>query len=68
MLLASAEGDLESPHFYVFNVCRNFISNVINLQRDEANPDDIDQTQADHDWDACRYRITKKTGKVEVHY
>lgn len=68
MLLASSENDLDSPHFYVFNVCRNFISNVINLQRDEANPDDIDQTQPDHDWDACRYRITKKTGKVQVNY
>ena len=60
MLLASTDEDTESPHFYVFNTCRNFISNVINLQRDEANPDDIDQSQPDHDWDACRYRVTQK--------
>lgn len=68
MLLAAKEKDLSSPHFYVFNCCRNFISNVINLQRDDANPEDIDQTQADHDWDACGYRITKKTSEIKINY
>lgn len=68
MLLAAREEDTANPHIYIFNTCRNFISNVINLQRDDKNPDDIDQTQPDHDWDACRYRITKKTTKVNINY
>ncbi len=61
MLVAAVEKDQETPHIYFFNCNRNFLSNVINLRHDEANPDDIDQKQPDHDWDACRYRITYKT-------
>lgn len=68
MLIAAVDKDPDTPHFYVFDCCRNFITNVINLQRDDARPDDIDQRQADHDWDACRYRVTRKRLETSITY
>ncbi len=46
----------EKPALYIFDYCRGWISRVPVLVRDEKNPDDVDTTQEDHDWDATRYR------------
>ncbi|MFB5186637.1 terminase [Yersinia intermedia] len=58
----------EKPAFYVFNYCRGWISRIPSLVRDDKNPDDVDTTQEDHDWDGTRYRVLhvhyKPTGKV----
>lgn len=47
----------ERPAFYVFEHCRGWISRVPILSRDAKNPDDVDTSQEDHDWDATRYRV-----------
>lgn len=64
----SESGIPEKPAFYVFDCCRGWISRVPVLVRDGKNPDDVDTTQEDHDWDATRYRALhihyKPTGKV----
>ncbi|THD46637.1 terminase [Enterobacteriaceae bacterium ML5] len=54
---AKESGMPETPGFYVFDYCRGWISRVPTLVRDSKNPDDVDTTQEDHDWDATRYRV-----------
>lgn len=49
----------ERPAIYFFNNVRGIISRFPSLSRDDANPDDIDTTQLDHDYDALRYRSSK---------
>lgn len=53
----SESGVPEKPAFYVFDICRGWISRVPVLVRDEKNSDDVDTQQEDHDWDATRYRV-----------
>ncbi|PRD13985.1 terminase [Pantoea coffeiphila] len=55
----------ENPGFYVFNYCRGWISRVPVLSRDGKNPDDVDTTQEDHDWDATRYRVLHSPPKPD---
>ena len=43
------------PMMYVFNTCRAFIRTLPNLVYDSIHVEDIDTTQEDHDYDACRY-------------
>lgn len=43
------------PAMYVFNTCRQFIRTLPNLVYSTVNVEDIDTTQEDHDYDACRY-------------
>lgn len=50
----------ERPAIYFFENVRGIISRLPILARDTKNPDDIDTEQEDHDYDALRYRITKK--------
>lgn len=66
MLIATANNDTSMPHIYVFNTCKYFISNVPALQIDSKNPEDIDTTQPDHDWDALRYRILNKKSMMSM--
>jgi len=62
MLIATKNNDDSMPHIYVFDTCKYFINNVPALQIDAKNPEDVDSSQPDHDWDALRYRLlTKKT-------
>jgi len=56
----SESGVGERPAIYFFENVRGIISRVPVLARDSKNPDDIDTEQEDHDYDALRYRITKK--------
>lgn len=43
------------PMMYVFNTCRQFIRTIPSLVYDKVNAEDIDSSQEDHDYDACRY-------------
>ena len=43
------------PMMYVFKTCRQFIRTLPNLVYDEKNPEDINTSMEDHDYDACRY-------------
>lgn len=43
------------PMMYVFKTCRQFIRTFPNLVYDEKNPEDINTSMEDHDYDACRY-------------
>lgn len=43
------------PMMYVFNTCKDFMRTIPNLVYDEKRVEDIDTTQEDHDYDACRY-------------
>lgn len=43
------------PMMYVFKSCREFIRTLPNLVYDEKNPEDINTSMEDHDYDACRY-------------
>lgn len=43
------------PALYVFKTCRQFIRTIPNLIYSTVNVEDIDTTQEDHDYDACRY-------------
>ena len=43
------------PMMYVFKTCREFIRTLPNLVYDEKNPEDINTSMEDHDYDACRY-------------
>lgn len=72
MLVATLSKDNTIPHLYIFNNCEFLINNFPVLQVSEKNPDDIDTTQPDHDYDALRYRVldmksrftfTNKNGK-----
>ncbi|EBK5465785.1 terminase [Salmonella enterica subsp. enterica serovar Montevideo] len=57
----------EKPAFYVFDICRGWISRIPVLVRDDKKPDDVDTQQEDHDWDGTRYRVLhspRKTGAI----
>lgn len=43
------------PMMYVFNTCCQFIRTIPSLVYDRLNAEDIDSSQEDHDYDACRY-------------
>lgn len=43
------------PKMYVFKTCRQFIRTFPNLVYDEKNPEDVNTSSEDHDYDACRY-------------
>lgn len=53
-------GVAERPGLYFFENVRGIISRFPVLSRDTKNPDDIDTEQEDHDYDALRYRATKR--------
>lgn len=59
----SQSGQGERPGIYFFENVRGIISRFPVLSRDTKNPDDIDTDQEDHDYDALRYRATKRNTK-----
>lgn len=52
------------PMMYVFNTCRHFIRTLPNLIYDDINVEDIDTSQEDHDYDACRYFLMENPIKA----
>lgn len=52
------------PMMYVFNTCRHFIRTLPNLVYDTVHVEDIDTTQEDHDYDACRYFLQENPIKA----
>lgn len=57
------------PMMYVFNTCRQFIRTLPNLVYDNVRVEDIDTSQEDHDYDACRYFLQEnpiKSRQTEV--
>lgn len=55
----------EGPCFYIMDNCRNLLEHLPVLQRDAKNPEDVDSSQEDHDYDATRYRVLKGSGAAE---
>jgi hypothetical protein len=53
----SAKDHPERPGLWIFENCTNWLRTVPTLQRDEANPDDVETTQEDHCGDEQRYLI-----------
>jgi len=58
--LETESGMPERPALYFFENVRGIISRFPILERDSKNPDDVDTTQEDHDYDAVRYRCASK--------
>jgi len=56
----------EKSGLWVFSTCVNFLRTVPTLQRDEANPDDVNSDQEDHCGDAARYACNTVPKKVGV--
>lgn len=52
------------PMMYVFNTCRHFMRTLPNLVYDTVHVEDIDTTQEDHDYDACRYFLQENPIKA----
>lgn len=63
-LEATAQGSLEKPHLYVFNVCYNTIRTIPNLENDKNNPEDIDSKGEDHIWDVIRYKLLNAASEI----
>lgn len=66
MLIATKNKDPDAPWIMFFRNCKFAINNIPNLQVDEKNPEDVDTTQPDHDWDSLKYRILKKKGRFSM--
>jgi hypothetical protein len=53
------ENVIRDPHelsgFYVLDSCPRLIEHLSALALDEKDPEDVDTTQPDHDWDTTRY-------------
>lgn len=53
------ENVLQNPHelsgLYVLDNCPRLIVHMSALSLDDKNPEDVDTTQPDHDWDTLRY-------------
>lgn len=46
----------DHPGLFVFSNCKCFIDQILNLLRDEDNPDDVDSDAEDHIADEARYK------------
>lgn len=58
----------EKPGLWVFENCVNWVRTVPTLQRDEANPDDVETTQEDHAGDENRYLILSQSRKASTAF
>lgn len=64
---SNESGIAERPALYFFENVRGIISRFPILARDSKNPDDIDTSAEDHDYDALRYRVTAKDQTPSKH-
>ena len=72
MLMAAKppeDGPREEPALFICANCENLLRTLPNLQRDEGEPDDVDQDgQEDHLYDALRYFLRReKTPPLSTH-
>jgi hypothetical protein len=56
----------ENPALFIMDHCRNAIAHWPVLPRDAKNPDDVDTSAEDHDYDALRYRVLKAARAVTI--
>lgn len=56
----------EHPALYFMNHCVQAISHLPVLPRDTKNPDDVDSSAEDHDYDALRYRVLATRREVRA--
>ena len=56
-LRESGKDNPENPALFVMAHCMNALSHWPVLPRDPRNPDDVESSAEDHDYDAARYRI-----------
>ena len=47
----------ENPAIYFMEHCRSAIAHLPVLPRDSKDPDDVDSSAEDHDYDMVRYRV-----------
>lgn len=64
--VVSESGMPERPAIYFFSNVRGIVSRFPVLSRDTKKPDDVDTEQEDHDYDALRYRATKKKETMAI--
>lgn len=57
MLKASLSYPMEDPGLFVTEACRDFISIIPVLPRDDKKTDDVDTDAEDHIWDEMRYEV-----------
>lgn len=60
LLKNTMTGKEDSPHIYFTANCKYLLQNVMSLKQNARNPEDIDDTDPDHDYDALRYLISYK--------
>lgn len=60
LLESSLAKPMESPGLFIFNTCRKWIELVPIVPRSEDNPDDIDGSCEDHNYDETRYAVTER--------
>jgi len=66
LMKASLSERMEEAGLFVFSTCRQFIRTIPNLPRDSRDKEDLDTTSEDHIADACRYRIMRKSSRVQT--
>lgn len=59
-----AVNDGEGPGLYFTSNCVSIISHLPVLERDKKNPEDVDTTGDDHDYDSLRYKMLEKAKNV----
>lgn len=57
----------ERPAIYFMEHCRSIISHLPVLPRDPKNPDDVDTSAEDHDYDAVRYRVLAEKARYTLN-
>lgn len=57
----------ERPAIYFMEHCRSIISHLPVLPRDPKNPDDVDTSAEDHDYDAVRYRVLAEKNRYTLN-
>lgn len=66
-LKETAKEHPERPAIYFMEHCRSIISHLPVLPRDPKNPDDVDTSAEDHDYDAVRYRVLAEKSRYNLN-
>lgn len=63
-MLRAARERKDEPWLVVMDSCTRLWGHLVNLPKDEENPDDVSTIAVDHDWDTLRYRLLKQARQV----